>query len=148
MKNIKDILAEIREAKTVLICGGENSGKTSAIKEIVRDLSLESTILVLSNHRDIKSGAFCSNNVDSLYKPKGCTNVDLKYLDTDDEYIFIDERCDNIEEIKENIDKKLIFVATIKDKESIPTYVKTYDLVIEVSKDEDGNALFLNSYKR
>ena len=148
MKNIEDILAEIREAKTVLICGGENSGKTSAIKEIVRDLSLESTILVLSNHSDIKSGAFCSNKVDSLYKPKDCTNVDLKYLDTDDEYIFIDERCDNIEEIKENIDKKLIFVATIKDKESIPTYVKTYDLVIEVSKDEDGNALFLNSYKR
>ena len=148
MKNIEDILAEIREAKTVLICGGENSGKTSAIKEIVRDLSLESTILVLSNHSDIKSGAFCSNNVDSRYKPKDCTNVDLKYLDTDDEYIFIDERCDNIEEIKENIDKKLIFVVTIKDKESIPTYVKTYDLVIEVSKDEDGNALFLNSYKR
>ena len=148
MKNIEDILAEIREAKTVLICGGENSGKTSAIKEIVRDLSLESTILVLSNHSDIKSGAFCSNNVDRLYKPKDCTNVGLKYLDTDDEYIFIDERCDNIEEIKENIDKKLIFVATIKDRESIPTYVKTYDLVIEVSKDEDGNALFLNSYKR
>ena len=148
MKNIEDILAEIREAKTVLICGGENSGKTSAIKEIVRDLSLESTILVLSNHSDIKSGAFCSNKVDSLYKPKDCTNVDLKYLDTADEYIFIDERCDNIEEIKENIDKKLIFVVTIKDKESSPTYVKTYDLVIEVSKDEDGNALFLNSYKR
>ena len=143
MKTLKDVVLAIKEAKTVLICGKESSGKTQAVKEIVRDLSLTDTILVLSNHKEIQCSAFKPENVDGLYKPKDCSIVGLEYLDTPNDFIFIDEFCENMDEIINNIDKTVVFVKTVKD-EDLTTYLKTFDLVVEVSKDSMGTALFLN----
>jgi len=143
MKTLKDVVLAIKSAKTVLLCGKESSGKTQAVKEIVRDLSLTDTILVLSNHKEIQGSAFKPENVDGLYKPKDCNIVGLEFLDTPNNFIFIDEFCDNTEEIINNIDKTIIFVKTVKD-EDLTTYLKTYDLVIEVSKDNLGSAQFLS----
>lgn len=137
----------MKDAKNILLCGGESSGKTNAIKELVRELSLTNTVLVLSNHKEIQSCAFRPENVEFLYKPKDCTKIGMEYLETESDFIFIDERCDNIEEIKNNIDKKLIFVKTIKDNEGIISDAKNYDLTIEVSKDKQGYSVFLNTYK-
>ena len=147
MKTLKDVVLAIKEVKTVLLCGKESSGKTQALKEIVRDLSLTDTILVLSNHKEIQCSAFKPENVDGLYKPKDCSIVGLEYLDTPNDFIFIDEFCENIEEIINNINKTIVFVKTVKD-EDLTTYLKTFDLVVEVSKDNMGTALFLNIFKQ
>ena len=145
MKTLNDVIITLTTSKNIAIVGKESSGKTQAIKEIIRELSLHNTVLVLSNHKEIKAAAFRPDNVDSLYKPKECRIVGLEYLDTPCDYIFIDEFCDNENEIIQNIDKKLAFVKTIKD-EPIESLLKTFDSVIEVSKDERGNALFLNIF--
>lgn len=147
MKTIKDVVTAIQNAKAVMLCGKESSGKTQALKEIVRDMSLTNTILVLSNHKEIQCAAFKPENVDGLYKPKDCNIVGLEYLDTPNDFIFIDEFCDNVEQILEGVNKTVVIVKTIKDEE-ITDYLKTFDLIIEVSKDNLGNAIFLNIFTR
>ena len=147
MKHINDVLLEMKDAKNILLCGGESSGKTNAIKELARELSLHHTVLVLSNHKEIQSCAFRPENVELLYKPKDCTQVGMEYLETECDYIFIDERCENIEELKNNVKQKLVIVKTLKTQEDIISESKNYDLTIEVSKDNLGYSVFLNTYK-
>ncbi len=137
MKNFKNAVQQLRDSKRVLICGKDSSGKTQIVKELVSELSMESTILVLSNHKEIKMSALRPHMVDSLYKPKDYANVELKYLDTDAEYIFIDEVCDNMEEIMNNIDKRLVFVKTVHGEE-LTDYLDKFDLIIETTKDKNG----------
>lgn len=137
MKNFKDAVEKLMNAKHVLICGKDSSGKTHILKELVSELSMEYSILVLSNHKEIKMAALRPHMVDSLYKPKDYTNVELSYLETDADYIFIDEHCTNMEEIMKNIDKKLVFVKTVQGEE-LTDYLDKFDVIIETTKNEDG----------
>jgi nicotinamide riboside kinase len=147
MKTFKEAVSALENSKLTLICGGESSGKTRAMGELVSELSINHTILVLSTHREIKLNALKSDNVEELYKPKDYKNVELRYLNTECEYIFIDEQCENVNEIRDGVNNKLVFIKTIKDKVSDIDREK-FDLILVVNKDENGDILYEEIYQK
>ena len=139
MEAFKEAVERLKEARTVLICGGECSGKTRAMGELVRELSMEFKIQVFSTHREIKTDSLKPDNVEVLYKSKSSKVISLEYLDKDCDFIFVDEECDNIDEIVKNMDNHLVFVKSIKDRQDINGI---YDLILIISKDKNGNILY------
>lgn len=141
MKTFREAFDALLNAHATLICGGESSGKTRAVGDLVRELSMNHTVLVLSTHKDIKTKALKPEMVECLYKPKNCTNVDLSYLNTNCDYVFIDERCENVDEILNGIHNNLVFVKSIEDK-PLDEDLSKFDLILIVDKDENKNVVY------
>lgn len=143
-----NIVELIKENKKILVCGEESSGKTRFLKELIKEFVSNELVLVLSNRKELIHEVSFPENLEFVYKSRDIEKIDVEFLETEAKYIFIDEKCENKEEIFDFCeDKHVVLVKTIEN-ESIDSLMEFYDVILEVKKNDLGNPKINKIYKK